>query len=286
LLAFVFACVACACGGDKGSAPELARVDGKPVTQAELDAFFKLKRVAASTPERIEPLFDEYLKREAVASAIEKSGQLDSALITAELNEQRKETLISRYFQKFLEDKVTDQAVQAYYDGHAAEHDERKARVAHILFRMHRGATPEEREAKLTAARDAHAKVLAGGDFAEVARALSEDRVSAENGGDLGWVGEGGIDPKFSEKVFAMKDGELSEPFETSFGFHVVKVLDGVQTVRKPLAAVQGDIRHKLRAEAKAAEMERLLKAAKIERKASPKPAATAEAKAAASSAP
>jgi len=261
-------------GGDRKTSPELATVNGRAITQAELDAFMKLKRIPATDPERLSKLFDEYLEREAVAAEAEKSGKLDAALIAAEQNEYRKELLISRYFQEHLDAQVTDQAVQAYYDTHTAELEERKVHVAHILFRTHKTMSPEERQAKLTAARDAHAKVVAGTDFAEVARALSEDRVSAENGGDLGWVGEGGIDPQFSEKVFAMKSDELSEPFESGFGYHVVKVLEPVQTVRKPFAAVQGDIRHKLRAEAKSAEMERLLKAAKVERKAKPKPAA------------
>jgi peptidyl-prolyl cis-trans isomerase C len=267
-----------ACAGDRKASPELAIVNGKPVTQSELDAFLKLKRIPATEPARLEKVLDEYLKREAVASAIEKSGKLDATLIAAEQNEFRKELVISRYFQELLDAKVTDQAVQSYYDTHAAEHEERKVRVAHILFRTHQSITPEERQAKLTAARDAHSKIASGMDFAAVAKAMSEDRVSGENGGDLGWVGEGGIDPQFSAKVFAMKADEVSEPFESSFGYHVVKVLDAPQTVRKPFAAVQGDIRHKLRAEAKSAEMERLLAAAKIERKAAPKPSAPAKA--------
>jgi peptidyl-prolyl cis-trans isomerase C len=130
---------------------------------------------------------------------------------------------------------------------------------------------PEERQAKLTSAREAHSKANVGTPFAEVASAMSEDRVSAEKGGDLGWVGQGGVDAQFSEKVFAMKADELSEPFESGFGYHVVKVLDPVQTVRKPFAAVQGDIRYKLRAEAKSAEMKRLLDKVKVEHKAAPK---------------
>lgn len=61
----------------------------------------------------------------------------------------------------------------------------------------------------------------AGADFAEMARLYSQDG-SAKNGGDLGWFPEGRMVPEFNERSFSMKKGELSEPFKTQFGYHII----------------------------------------------------------------
>jgi peptidyl-prolyl cis-trans isomerase C len=124
-----------------------------------------------------------------------------------------------------------------------------------------------ERKAKLTAAQEAYSQILAGKNFAEIARDYSEDKISAKKGGDLGWLKEGSIDSKFSEVLFGLKPAEVSEPFETPFGFHMVKLIDGPRIVRKPFDAVAGDIRYQLRNKAKKAELERLLSTVKIEKK-------------------
>jgi peptidyl-prolyl cis-trans isomerase C len=56
-----------------------------------------------------------------------------------------------------------------------------------------------------------------------------------------------------------MEPNQISEPFETAFGFHVVKLLEGPVVVKKPFEAVSGDIRYRLRNQAKDAELKRLL---------------------------
>jgi peptidyl-prolyl cis-trans isomerase C len=117
----------------------------------------------------------------------------------------------------------------------------------------------QERQAALTKAAEAHSKVMAGETFADVAKTLSEDKISAQKGGDLGWVNEGAISKTFSEKVFAMAAGDISEPFVTDYGFHVVQMIEAPQDVIKPLEALKGDIRYQLRHESKKAETQRLL---------------------------
>lgn len=247
---------ACGLGED-----DLALVGGRRITKAEFEAYLTHKRLDQVDEKRRQQLLDQYLERETLAAAIEKSDKLDEALIQAELNEFRKEMLISRYFDKVLKDTVTDEAVRGYYGAHAADYEERKVHVAHILVRANRTMGEAERQAKLTKAQEAYSKVRAGGDFAGIAAAYSEDKVSAPKGGDLGWLKQGAIDKGFSERVFAMKVGEVSEPFETSFGFHVVELLEGPTTVKRPFEAVQGDIRYQLRNEVKEAEVKRLMAA-------------------------
>ncbi|CAB1055662.1 hypothetical protein D1BOALGB6SA_395 [Olavius sp. associated proteobacterium Delta 1] len=252
--------------GDDDTAPKLAVVNEKPVTEAEFEAYLKFKRAPQQDQKRRQMLLDQYLEREALAAAIEKAQLLDRELIAAELNEFRKEMLISRYFEKFLKDKVTDQAVQNYYNTHAADYEQRMARAAHILVRTNKKMSETERKVKLTTAQEAFSQIRAGKDFAEIAADYSEDRISAKKGGDLGWLKEGSIDPRFSKILFELEPGTLSEPFETPFGFHVVKLIEGPKVVKRPLSAVAGDIRYQLRAKTKKAELERLTADVKIEK--------------------
>lgn len=237
---------------------KLAKVGDKNITAAEFEAYLKFKRLPANDEKRRDSYLKQYLEREALAAAIEESSLLDQKQIEAELNEFRKEMLISRYFEKYLNDQVTDESVQNYYTGHAQEYEEKKVHVAHILIRTKPNMSEEERKAKHTTAQEAYSKIMSGADFTEVAKNYSEDKISGKKGGDLGWLKEGAVDAAFSEKAFSLEKGAVSEPFETPFGFHIVKLIDGPQVIKKPFDAVKGDIRYQLRNKAKDAELKRL----------------------------
>jgi peptidyl-prolyl cis-trans isomerase SurA len=81
--------------------------------------------------------------------------------------------------------------------------------------------------------------VLEGDDyFGQIAKANSDDRTSALQGGDLGWVSEGKMVPEFEEIMTAIDVGMISPPFETEFGFHILQVLekrnfDGTEEIRR-----------------------------------------------------
>lgn len=68
-------------------------------------------------------------------------------------------------------------------------------------------------------------RITSGGDFANLARASSDDKASAAEGGSLGWVNPGMMVPAFEEEMNKLKPGELSKPFLTQFGWHVVQVM-------------------------------------------------------------
>ena len=94
--------------------------------------------------------------------------------------------------------------------------------ISHILFANTRGDA-----AALAAAKDARAKIVAGEDFAALARTLSDDKESKEKGGSLGWHSLAEIEPTFGKAAFALqKVGEISEPVSTPFGWHLIR-LDG-----------------------------------------------------------
>ncbi len=248
-------------GGD-----EIASVNGRSIQKAEFEAFMKFKRHAVKDPQKYAGLLDQYLEREALADIIVKEKLLDPQAVQVELNEFRKDLLINRYFQTFLDQKTDQQSIGAYYQEHASEFEEKKIKVAHVLIRANKKMDATEKQAKLTKAREAYSKLRGGEDFAKVAELYSEDKTTAKKGGELGWLKENSVDPVFSQKVFGMRAGEISEPFETPFGYHVVKILEDPKAAKQPLQAVEGVIRYRLRTQAKETEMQRLLKKTEIEK--------------------
>jgi peptidyl-prolyl cis-trans isomerase SurA len=69
-------------------------------------------------------------------------------------------------------------------------------------------------------------RVLAGENLAELARAHSDDRASALQGGDLGWASPGQFVPQFEDAMNGLAPGEVSEPFESPFGLHILQVIE------------------------------------------------------------
>ena len=92
----------------------------------------------------------------------------------------------------------------------------------HILLMPSAIRTVEETRQQLSDIRD---RVLNGEDFGDLASEFSEDPGSAKQGGDLGWLGKGVLAPEFEETMLNSEIGEISEVFETQFGFHFLEVL-------------------------------------------------------------
>lgn len=69
-------------------------------------------------------------------------------------------------------------------------------------------------------------RLLDGEDFATVAEEVSTDTASAAESGDLGWFGRGDMVPEFEEAAFSLPPGEISEPVESQFGFHIIEVIE------------------------------------------------------------
>ena len=97
--------------------------------------------------------------------------------------------------------------------------------VEHVL-KLTQGLPPEEAAVKKQQIDSIYNVLKGGADFAQVAAAESEDPGSAKNGGRLRWFGTGQMVPEFEKVSFSLADGELSEPFATSYGYHIVKRLE------------------------------------------------------------
>jgi peptidyl-prolyl cis-trans isomerase SurA len=92
----------------------------------------------------------------------------------------------------------------------------------HILMRPNEVQDDATTRQRLVAIRD---RILAGEDFEALASVTSEDPGSASRGGDLGWTSPGTFDPAFEEALAGLEPDQISEPFRTQFGWHIVQLL-------------------------------------------------------------
>jgi peptidyl-prolyl cis-trans isomerase SurA len=95
--------------------------------------------------------------------------------------------------------------------------------ASHILIKTNELTTDEEAQQRLEKLRE---RIVNGEDFAELARANSDDTGSAIDGGSLGWVSPGVMVPEFEEKMNSLAVGEMSDVFKSRFGWHLIKVYD------------------------------------------------------------
>jgi len=96
-------------------------------------------------------------------------------------------------------------------------------RVRHILLRPNEILDSDAIRQKLIGIRE---QLVAGEAFSDIARAVSEDPVSAAEGGDLGWAGPDSFAPEFEQVLNNLEINEISEPFRTRFGWHIAQVTD------------------------------------------------------------
>lgn len=124
---------------------------------------------------------------------------------------------------------VDDAALQELYQAEIANLVEQR-HAAHILFEVTADVTDEQAKA---AAQSAIERINAGEEFAAVAKEVSDDIGSAEQGGDLGFAAQGVYDPAFEDALYALENGQISAPVRTDYGWHVIKLL-GVQAADIP----------------------------------------------------
>ncbi|MBL7214386.1 MAG: peptidylprolyl isomerase [Phycisphaerae bacterium] len=115
-----------------------------------------------------------------------------------------------------------------------------QVQASHILLGK-RGVTPEEKPEYLEKIKDVEAKLKAGENFEDLAKAYSTCP-SSEKGGDLGFFGKGLMDPAFEKAAFELEVGQTSGIVESSFGYHIIKVTDKQEAGTTPFEEAQEKI--------------------------------------------
>ena len=139
--------------------------------------------------------------------------------------------------------------------------------LAQHILKLTQGLSEEDAAKKKAEIDSIGALLAAGADFEEIAKKESEDPGSQRNGGRLNWFGAGQMVPEFEEAAFSLQNGEVSAPFKTSYGYHIVKRLDwkpvdSFETMEPMIKnVIQRDERGQMPRKRKIAELRRKFKA-------------------------
>ncbi len=155
--------------------------------------------------------------------------------------------------------KVPEADIEAFYQQNLGQYQTaEQIKASHILLK-----TEGKNEADVKAKADEILKrVKAGEDFAALAKEYSEDDSNKLKGGDLDYFSRGTMVPEFEQAAFAMKPGEISnEPVKTSYGFHIIKLVDRKEATTRPLADVHAEIEDQLKWQKAQSEAEQRAKA-------------------------
>ena len=114
--------------------------------------------------------------------------------------------------------------------------------VRHILITVDPKADAAAAEAAKARIIEIRKRIESGEDFAKVAKEVSQDPGSAAQGGDLGFIEKGLMDPAFDQAAFSLKQGEVSEPVRTQFGYHLLEVTKIEPSKVKPFEEVKDQL--------------------------------------------
>ena len=236
-----------------------------------------LQRLTQLRKEAMDEMIEQELVRQAAeAQGIEVSeAEIDTAL--AEISEsfdnpdefnrrilsegftpdsyrQHVERMIAA--KKYLDDirlgvaTVSDEELETYYrDNEIRLTLPEQVRVRHILLTWKPMGTTDDRAAIRKQMTPILERARAGEDFADLAREYSDDYATAKNGGDTGLFHRGQMAPSFETVAFALQPGEISDPVETPFGVHIIRLEERKEARLLPLDEVREQLRDHMREE-------------------------------------
>lgn len=197
----------------------LFSVDGHPYYTDEFVRVYNknLDLVKDDSQKDLDKYLELFLGYKLKVEKAYKMGLQNSSTYQSELKSYR-----NQLSKNYLNDsKVTNELVQEAYDRMTKE-----VRASHILILLDEGASPEDTLKAFQKIKDIKNRLDAGEDFVKVAKQFSEDPSVKENDGDLGYFSAFRMVYPFEEAAFTTNLGEVSKPFRTRFGYHLVKVND------------------------------------------------------------
>jgi peptidyl-prolyl cis-trans isomerase D len=139
---------------------------------------------------------------------------------------------------------ITDEELQRIYEDDQARFGQPEQRsVRHLLLSVPPGSDEAAAGAVLEKILSIRNRILAGEAFSELAESESQDPGSSTQGGALGTIEQGLMDPVFDLVAFTLPLGELSEPVRTRFGYHLIEVTEIIPPKTKPFEEVKEDLR-------------------------------------------
>lgn len=206
------------------------------------------------TEQDVSQYIDEVKKRNRLSddelkTVLSREGQTLESYRASVKSELEKSEILNRQVRNKV--NITNDDVERYYKLNANKfRSEDRVRLRHILLALPQTATPEEVQAVTEKAMEIYKRIVAGADFAELAREYSQGAGQAD-GGDIGWVSRGKLISGIEQVAFEkLSVGQVSTPFQTSMGVHIVKLEARESGTVLPLATVAPKIKEELQSKA------------------------------------
>jgi hypothetical protein len=211
-------------GCDNGPDPDvLAVAEDHQLTIEHAARLLANQSQLPNRPEIVEALADLWIDYTLIATASVGDSLLEavdlSPLVRTEIEQEMVYRLRDQVIQ--VDTLVSDEELTSLW---AQSGPGGEVRARHILLSLGTGASDAERDSVRALAEDLKRRAERGEDFSALAREYSQDRGSAELGGDLGTFGRGDMVGPFEAAAFALETGEISDPVETIYGYHVILV--------------------------------------------------------------
>ena len=197
------------------------------------------RQALLSRPDVVQQIASNLLTRRVLSARAERDGLGQDQIIVAAMTIARDRVLSDAFLARFdAQNTPTEAALDAYarnvYQTNSAKFEKpAQTRARHILLA---NSEPES----LQKAKDLVAQLRAGASFEELAKANSIDPASAARGGDLGFIGAGQMVQPFEDALNKLnKPGDLSEPVESQFGYHIIRLEERREKGLQPYSEVR-----------------------------------------------
>ena len=165
----------------------------------------------------------------------------------------KKDLAVQKYRENFEQDlKVTDKEVEKYYKEHKDEFKEESVEAYHILVSTlndnNKTVDDSKKEELKSKAESLLKEIKNGGDFEKIAKENSDDKSSGKKGGYLGYFTKDSKNAQFTKEAFKLEKGQVSNVFETPFGYEIVKVTNN-KTEQKSLEDSREEIVNRILAD-------------------------------------
>ena len=203
----------------------LARAANHELSIDRAAGLFTLNPRIPPQPDVVQALANLWIDYTLLATAVVKDSTLNAVNLDPIIEPYIEQDVVWRLRDKVIKvDTALDDARLRTMFEQSGTGATVKAR--HILLRLPGDATPAQRDSVMKLAAQLRDRARAGEEFAKLAMEHSQEPGAPQTGGDLGFFGRGQMVAPFEEAAFAMKVGEVSDPVETPFGIHIIKVED------------------------------------------------------------
>jgi peptidyl-prolyl cis-trans isomerase C len=218
-------------------AANLATVNGKVITDADFQSVIsslplQQREIAKKDQNVRKKIISDLIDQELMVQAATNEKIENSKEFQDAINMLRKQALVNAIVSKKLASKVTPQAVKDHYSKKKSSFSTDQIHAQHILL-----ATEKEAEEVLEEVK------RPGADFQRIAEDRSKDPTAKNTRGDVGFFSRNMFDQAFTEAAFKTGVGEITGPVKTSFGFHIIKVVDRKVGKIQDFAEVEQEVR-------------------------------------------